>query len=163
MNPEKERAYSKQRHRSGYYKKRRLANIDEALAYEREYRLKNREKILAAHKIRCRTPKYRYQQLKDAAKRGGYELDISAEQYFALISRPCHYCWKSLNGGAGHGLDRVDCSRGYVVDNVVPCCKSCNRIKSDQLTEEEMLAAMAAVKQVRLKNAIGESGLVGLY
>jgi len=28
------------------------------------------------------------------------------------------------------GLDRWDNSRGYFADNVVPCCKDCNRAKN---------------------------------
>jgi hypothetical protein len=29
------------------------------------------------------------------------------------------------------GLDRIDSDKGYTLDNVVPCCRNCNRAKSD--------------------------------
>lgn len=37
-----------------------------------------------------------------------------------------------------NGIDRVDSAQGYVLTNVVPCCKQCNRAKSD-LSREEFL------------------------
>lgn len=30
------------------------------------------------------------------------------------------------------GVDRVDSSKGYTIDNVVPCCDICNRMKLDK-------------------------------
>lgn len=35
-----------------------------------------------------------------------------------------------------NGLDRVDPSRGYATDNVVPACIVCNRAKADMSREE---------------------------
>ena len=36
------------------------------------------------------------------------------------------------------GVDRQDSSRGYVVDNLVPCCFVCNQVKGDRFTADEM-------------------------
>ena len=36
------------------------------------------------------------------------------------------------------GIDRVDSNKGYLLDNIVPCCTSCNTLKSN-LTLEEFL------------------------
>jgi hypothetical protein len=51
----------------------------------------------------------------------------------------CHYCGVSpsmvrvLPSGRGaftyNGLDRVDNTLGYMLENVVPCCKTCNIAK----------------------------------
>ena len=30
-----------------------------------------------------------------------------------------------------NGIDRIDTTGDYVTDNVVPCCKVCNRAKND--------------------------------
>jgi hypothetical protein len=35
-----------------------------------------------------------------------------------------------------NGIDRVVPDKGYVYDNCVPCCKYCNRAKSDLTTEQ---------------------------
>lgn len=77
----------------------------------------------------------------------GLEMTLTEEQIKNLISLPCHYCGEvasnymihnsnhkgkvyTSNGGlAYNGLDRVDNTKGYILDNVVPCCKYCNSAK----------------------------------
>ena len=51
------------------------------------------------------------------------------------------------------GVDRLDSSVGYTPSNMVPCCFSCNRIKSDRFSAAEMQtigASLAEVWQGRL-------------
>lgn len=80
------------------------------------------------------------------AKEKGFDLGF---EYFIEISkRDCHYCGSSPTKTRGHrkwskeiymnGLDRVNPSMGYLVSNVVPCCKDCNVAKLDK-TEEEFI------------------------
>jgi len=38
-----------------------------------------------------------------------------------------------------NGVDRVDNTKGYTIDNVVPCCAKCNRAKRDSSLEEFIL------------------------
>ena len=46
---------------------------------------------------------------------------------------------KALNGPyVYNGVDRVDNERGYSLENCVPCCKFCNRMKRD-LGKKEFL------------------------
>lgn len=73
------------------------------------------------------------------AKNRGIEFGISKEDFLALAVLPCKYCGappsqvhatKGLNGSFTYsGVDRVDSSKGYTVDNCVPCCKDCNYAK----------------------------------
>lgn len=77
----------------------------------------------------------------NSAKRRGLAWGISRDQFNSLTSKPCHYCGappsnlmkaKYGNGEfAYNGLDRKDSSEGYVINNVVPCCKICQRAKMD--------------------------------
>ena len=81
----------------------------------------------------------------------GYDWALSKGDFRALTSQPCHYCGAQphqsisqirpdLNGDyIYNGLDRVDNARGYVADNVVPCCGICNRAKDD-MTRAEFIA-----------------------
>jgi Domain of unknown function (DUF5664) len=86
------------------------------------------------------------------AKKKGLEWTISLEEFSSLRSKPCYYCGGELPL-RGSGLDRLDNSWGYRSGNVVPCCTSCNRVRGDYLTPEEMRVAMQAVKHLRLVNS----------
>jgi hypothetical protein len=76
--------------------------------------------------------KYRYYKLIYSSKKRGIEVSITFEQYEELIKEPCFYCEQDTFGyETGGGLDRIDSSQGYSLDNVVPCCRFCNHIKRD--------------------------------
>lgn len=51
----------------------------------------------------------------------------------------CSYCGNELNSTGG-GLDRLDDSKAYAIDNVVPSCWPCNHIKKrGAFTFDEMM------------------------
>jgi hypothetical protein len=74
---------------------------------------------------------------RQSARKRHLLFSISLEVFKNLSSLPCHYCGSApsnLSRTAGgdwswNGLDRVDSRKGYVIENVVPCCKICNRAK----------------------------------
>lgn len=45
------------------------------------------------------------------------------------------------------GIDRWDNSRGYLADNVVPCCKDCNRAKMTRPPREFVEGCRAIAAQ----------------
>jgi hypothetical protein len=55
-------------------------------------------------------------------------MDLTREQYSALIAQPCTYCGNPLNE-SGSGLDRLDDSAGYTLSNLVPACWPCNWLR----------------------------------
>jgi|ERR1035441_520809 5-methylcytosine-specific restriction endonuclease McrA len=112
----------------------------------KQYRRENKWDTTASDKYRG-SAKGRYKELKHAALAKG-EFNISLEQHIEILKHPCAYCDGPLNKG-GSGLDRKDTSKSYILDNVVPCCYSCNKIKSDELSYEEMLVAMEAILKLR--------------
>lgn len=132
------------------------------------YRHENKEKITRYRKELCATMKQsglykkyyesmkcRFTAAKCHARRKQMEWSIDESNYKELMSKLCSYC----DGGLplhGVGLDRLDNSRGYTISNVVPCCSGCNRIKSDQLTYDEMIVAMKAIKEFRFKKILSE-------
>lgn len=86
---------------------------------------------------------------KVRAKQRSIKWDISKDDFFNIIILPCMYCGveKTSYFNAPKespwaksflytGIDRVNSSKGYELTNIVPCCKICNRAKSD-LTQEE--------------------------
>jgi 5-methylcytosine-specific restriction endonuclease McrA len=46
----------------------------------------------------------------------------------------------------------MDNTRGYEPDNVVPCCKNCNVLKSNKYTPEETKVMMEALLAFRKRN-----------
>lgn len=75
------------------------------------------------------------------------EFNLSIEKFRELVSKNCHYCGKepqklakrskTQNGTIYvNGIDRVNNNKGYLIDNVVTCCKWCNRMKSNYPLEE---------------------------
>ncbi len=78
----------------------------------------------------------KYRRLVITTKEKGFPFCMSFYEFKALkhLDSPCHYC-----GLPPTGLDRIDSSQGYLVENVVPCCYRCNLMKSD-LTQADFIA-----------------------
>lgn len=81
------------------------------------------------------------------AKRRGLHWELSKAEYEAISNGPCFYCGSTLPE-VGAGLDRLDNSRGYDRDNVVPCCGVCNTIRSDRFSAGEMRLIGAVICQI---------------
>jgi len=85
-------------------------------------------------------------RMKYAAKARGYVWRLTREQVAHLTKQQCHYCGVVPNQVEQHrgvkgnyiynGIDRLDNTKGYVIDNVVPCCGVCNRAKNDMTVRE---------------------------
>jgi hypothetical protein len=83
----------------------------------------------------------RYTTYRGNANALNRDFELSYQEFKQLVLGKCHYCLappeervytignrifrRRLNG-----VDRVDNDQGYVKDNVVPCCKSCNSRKN---------------------------------
>lgn len=95
----------------------------------------------------------RYKVLKDSARRkGGLEFDITLSEYEKLVEpHSCYYCKGPLNK-TGHNLDRLDNTRGYTKDNVVPCCSKCNTLKGERFQPEQTLLLVDFIQQMNYNN-----------
>jgi 5-methylcytosine-specific restriction endonuclease McrA len=93
---------------------------------------------------------------KQRSAKKGFPFELGFEQFKHLTSQNCHYCgiapstltnrvqdgktvpkarvdqgWVYMNG-----IDRVDSSRGYSLDNIVTCCETCNKAKLDSSVQD---------------------------
>lgn len=90
---------------------------------------------------------YRYNDTKD-----GFDevCDFDAQWMIDNIySKECIYCgetdWRLL------GCDRINNNKGHTKDNVNPCCKRCNKLRSDKFTVAEMKEIGAVIKKIEGK------------
>ncbi len=82
------------------------------------------------------------------ARKRQLSFNIEKEDFRRLTSQSCTYCGivpskihtsgTFLGSYTYNGLDRVDNEKGYELDNVTPCCETCNRAKL-VMTREEFL------------------------
>lgn len=84
---------------------------------------------------------------RKGARQRDLQFSLNEETFRQIISSACSYCGAppsnvSVRGSGSalredhsryvySGIDRRDSSKGYTLDNVVSCCATCNRIKSD--------------------------------
>lgn len=59
------------------------------------------------------------------ANKKGIEFSLSPEQFDAITKSLCVYCGDDNK----IGVDRINSKLGYVIDNVQPCCGTCNLMK----------------------------------
>jgi len=72
---------------------------------------------------------------RNAAKQRAYFWELSIDQAGFCYTQPCHYCGDMPNGKL-NGIDRQDSSVGYTIENIVPCCPTCNYAKLEMSPEE---------------------------
>ena len=81
-----------------------------------------------------------YREYRNSAKSRNLEFTISEPHFDFLTQLDCYYCGsppttRSFDSDFT-GIDRINSSLGYIMDNVRPCCSICNKMKS-VLTQEE--------------------------
>lgn len=106
----------------------------EAIAKGQPLTLKVRWKNHNKDPIRCLMRSY----YKGAIKRN-LCFELSREEFEILILKNCYYCddppsLRLINNTPliCNGIDRVDNSIGYLIENCVPACKICNVMKSSK-------------------------------
>jgi hypothetical protein len=78
------------------------------------------------------------------AKSRNLIFELTFDEFKDITSKDCHYCGSKPTALKGanrynktgtpvllNGVDRIDSDKGYTLDNVVPCCGTCNLIKMD--------------------------------
>jgi len=74
-----------------------------------------------------------------AAKSRNHIVTLTEDQIVDLFEQPCNYCgviasnraYRSTGAYYYNGIDRIDNTVGYTVENCVTCCKQCNYAKRD--------------------------------
>lgn len=87
-----------------------------------------------------------YGQYRNRAVKLKKDFKLDKEQFKEITSKDCHYCGDkpyqlSYNKNKSfcytyNGIDRIDNTKGYIIDNILPCCGNCNLMKKDMTYEE---------------------------
>ena len=72
---------------------------------------------------------YRWSIFKSQARRRGTLVSLTILEYFTITLQQCDYCGGREGTSVLNGIDRVDSSGDYTVQNSAPCCKTCNFMK----------------------------------
>ncbi len=67
-----------------------------------------------------------YKKYLASAKRRNHTFSIPKSIFKKYYKKKCFYCGDTLKSV---GFDRVDNIKGYIIDNIVPCCGTCNMMK----------------------------------
>lgn len=122
--------------------------ISEKRISQRRKRAESGESNRAALRFRYKV-EGRYRTLRYTAKYRGIPCDLPFEVYSGIVAMPCDYCEKPTGFKTGSGIDRKDSRLGYTIANSVSCCSSCNRVKNNVLSYDEMKFVMARLNEYR--------------
>lgn len=86
-------------------------------------------------------PKDYFKDYQKGAKRRSLDFSLSFEEFMLFWQCDCFYCGTEIDS---IGIDRVDNSIGYCVDNCVSCCGTCNKMKSN-LSKDEWFSHLKKV------------------
>lgn len=96
----------------------------------KKWREKNPDKIKLLTENKKKDPRILYNfSYKLRAEKNGYDLEVEFDDFKEIINRKCYYCNRK-NENYPNGIDRLDNSMGYIKDNIVACCKTCNMMKN---------------------------------
>lgn len=84
------------------------------------------------------------------SKKNNISYDLTIKEFSEITSKNCYYCnvkpkiyslskrrkYRNNEPLSVNGIDRVDNTKGYTKSNCVPCCESCNKMKTDSTLEE---------------------------
>jgi len=91
------------------------------------------------------TLNFLYHNAKANAKHRKKEFNLTLDEFNKTVQQSCFYCKQSpkkvkIKGRYGHvfvnGIDRIDSSIGYAMENIVPCCKTCNSAKGQMNSQQ---------------------------
>lgn len=98
------------------------------------------------HRIAIAKPNdwHLYVHYKGHARDKNRVFELTYEQFKEIVQKDCFYCGsspkvmqhmlrycKNSEPQPLNGIDRIDSSKGYTVDNCVSCCPLCNQMKSN--------------------------------
>jgi len=128
--------------------------------YQRQWSLRNKEKVHQYQERWNHTPKGKYSRLKRQAKKRGIPFDLDKEEFltwFAQQDFRCIYCGIKVARGNTRKpkwtlltIDRKDNKIGYNISNIVIACRRCNAFKGYDISYSTMSKVGILIKKERM-------------
>lgn len=109
-----------------YAEKTEYHSRPEVKKRQHELYILNKVSIRARTKAHYHSLNGQFHQYKKGAKKRGIIFDLKEEDCVPFYNTTCSYCGDPIKG---LGIDRVDSSQGYTLNNTAPCCSTCNFMK----------------------------------
>lgn len=100
---------------------------------------------------RARTVENRFKRAIQSASKRRLEWTITFEQFQEHIKKSCHYWEAHPMPETGSNMDRIDNSKGYHIDNVIPACTNCNLTRGNRHTVTVFKVMVVAKETFLLK------------
>lgn len=98
-------------------------------------------------------PEVRFKLLKHSSESRSLVFSLKLDDFQLLLQqKECYYCGKSFNRNIPSdrlSIDRLNNLQGYLKENTVACCYRCNRIKSNEFNESQMLQIGTLIREWR--------------
>ncbi len=103
-------------------------------------RVLNPDKQQMINKLQNVNMKYKYGYYKRTANDKGRIFELSYDECEQYFLSDCFYCNdNAIQGEIINGIDRIDNSKGYLLQNCVPCCNMCNVMKGHKSNHIEFI------------------------
>jgi len=90
-----------------------------------------------------------YASYRSRAEKKELNFEITHDDYKTLTNQDCYLCGKQTTETHTNGIDRLDNTRGYVLENCRACCRECNHMKKNYGLDE-LLGKMEQIQGVWL-------------
>ena len=138
-----------------WYKENKALAVKRALIYSKKLKKENPKKwhtsLYKRHRKWAQSPKGIYVRIKSNSRKR--KMDVGIERgdfinwYISKIKN-CYYC--GITGKMT--IERKNNDLPYFLSNIELACDNCNKVKSNILTEQEMLIVGKLIMQKRWKN-----------
>lgn len=88
---------------------------------------------------------YKEYQQNSKTRKTPREFRLSVAQFNSIVGMSCYYCDKKPSKTHRNGIDRNDNDEGYLYDNCLPCCATCNFLKHETKDAIVFIERCAAV------------------
>jgi hypothetical protein len=102
--------------------------LERNAGHAKQWRENNPEKVKITNENKINSRKSQYCVYQRSAGDKGFEFSISQDSFDQIVNGQCYYCGVMQDRGF-NGIDRMNSSIGYVIENCVSCCKICNYMK----------------------------------